>query len=259
MKLRQDLHIHTFRSACGQESNTVAAIAAALDEAGFLLGGICDHIDSPLQRESFAEMLAANRADRIGAPGTCTLLVGAEATMLSHRECALDADLAARADYVMVACNHYHLPGVEKPSSWTPHALAEHHCGMIEAALDLPFATAVCHPFFNTYCPEVLARETMRWYPEARIRELLAKAAARGVAFEINPYRIGPVTGWFRDFVSEARRQGARFLLGSDAHSLAPVGFPDGPLARTPGQVCEAVGLVPADLAWPFTKGPDRG
>lgn len=269
MELRQDMHIHTFRSACCRDENTPDAVAQALDERGILLAGLTDHIDAPADQETFAANVAATRQAVRGLACHCRILVGAEVSMLTPESCAIDTTLAARLDFVMVSCNHFHIPWVQPPPEPTPAALARQHLDFIAGACDLGFATTVAHPFFNEYSPRELALQAMRAYPRKRLMDVLGKAARAGLAFEVNPYRIVPVLGWFHELVPEARRRGVHFTLGSDSHALDTIGFPERPVAAglaehasapqpapwkriQAREICDRIGLTPADLTWPF-------
>lgn len=254
MKLTQDWHVHTHRSKCGKPENKVSAIVETLDRRGMELAGLSDHIDTPEQREWFVEVARANRVDVRNALSCCRILVGTEATMLSPSRCALDPQLAAELDFVLVACNHYHLHVVENPSNRTPESYAAHYLDMLEGAASLGFATSVPHPFLNLSCGMDLALETLRCYDEGRLTAVLREAAAANMAFEINPYHARHAVEWFRGLVREARLHGVKFTLGSDSHTLAPIGYTDDKQGLPPEAVCHAVGLRPDDLRWPITS-----
>ena len=248
MKLEQDWHIHTFRSKCGKPDNTVPSIVAKLDEAGMRLAGLADHINLPGERDWFTRVVAENRADLDALEPQCKVLVGAEATMLSPFLCALDADLAPSLDFVLIACNHYHLEAVENPPRRTPRAYADHYLDMLEGAIGLGFADAIAHPFLHTKLDAATAADTLRCYNETRLSGILHAAAQAGVAFEINPRQVCQAVEWHRDLVIEARRHGARFTLGSDSHTLSGIGY--GPMGsgHLPSALCDTIGLTNADL-----------
>ena len=215
------------------------------------MGGLCDHIDLPEQRTDFAKVIETNRREVESTPSQCRILVGAEASMLTPNVCALNPALAARCDYVVVSCNHYHLPALQRPDPLTPESLADHHLDMIMGAIRLGFTTIIGHPFLNDYCPRGLALAAMKHYDEVRLQKLLRAASGAGIAFEINPYRLRAVAPWFRDFIQEARRFNVRFALGSDAHTLAGIGFPSDGTPLSPKYVFRRIDLKPYDLIWP--------
>jgi histidinol phosphatase-like PHP family hydrolase len=250
MRLDQDWHIHTHRSKCGKPDNTVPAIAAKLDRCGVKFAGLADHIDTQEQRDWFMGVVAENRAEVGALDGSCRFLVGTEATMLAPGRCALDAALARELDFVLVACNHYHLDCVENPSTKTAEAYANHHLDMILGAASLGFVTSVSHPFTLLYGDGIDADEVLRSYSEERLTEVLRTAAEADMAFEISPYRAGNAHAWFRDLIQEARRHGTRFTLGSDAHTLDHVGYEPRD-DRDPRAICESIGLTDDDLRPP--------
>lgn len=258
MVLRQDWHIHTHRSLCGKAENTVEAIVAELDRKDMVMAGLADHIDIPQQRDWFISVLRGNRLDLDSVTSRCRVFVGAEVTMLSPTKCALHRELAAELDFVLVACNHYHLEDVEKPRRQTPKAFAHHYLDMVLGATQLGFASSVSHPFFHSNLGPEKASATLKHYDENRLADVLSEAAKADMAFEINPFRARFAAEWFRDFVLEARRFGVKFTLGSDAHTLPPIGFGDGNSADMAVALCQRIGLTAADLKW-LPRGKDRG
>ena len=254
MQLNQDWHIHTCRSNCGKPENTVPAIVAALAGAGMAAAGLSDHIDLPEQRSWFEDVVEASRRDLADTDSQCRIVVGTEATMLSPTACALPGDLADRLDFVLVACNHYHLEAVENPSARTAESYAAHYLDMVAGAAELGFADAVSHPFLHSKLEPDLAHECLRRYDERQLEQTLRLAASAGLAFELNPYAVRHALEWFRDLVREGRRLGVSFTLGSDSHTLEHLGYrPDGETVD-PQCVVEAIGLHDDDLKWP----PDR-
>ena len=252
MELKQDWHIHTFRSKCGKSDNTVHAIVAALDHVGMRFAGISDHINARDERGWFEAVIESNRADLAALEPRCRMLVGTEATMLRPSLCALDADLAAELDFVIVACNHYHLDGVEKPAALTPQAYADHYLDMVLGAVELGFATTIAHPFLHSKLGLESGLETLQSYDEAKLSEVLRAAAKAEVAFEINPRQVQHAVEWRRELVSEGRRQGVKFTLGSDAHTLSDVGYRRVDGQTDPTIACKAIGLREDDLKWPL-------
>jgi histidinol phosphatase-like PHP family hydrolase len=167
--------------------------------------------------------------------------------MLSPTACALDADLARELDFVLVACNHYHLDPVENPRHETPESYAAHYIDMALGAVELGFADSITHPFMHDKLGPDAAAEALRHYDERRLSQLIEQAAEARVAFELNPYKVHQAIDWFRDLIQEGRRHGVQFTLGSDAHDIGLVGYPnvDG---LEPSSVCQALGLTQADL-----------
>jgi len=249
MELIQDWHIHTFRSGCGKEENTVEAILVAAQRAGLRLVGLADHINLPEERKTFLEILKENRRDLSALSTSCQVLVGTEATMLSPQRCCIGQDMVEYLDFVMVSCNHYHLFAVEKPLSETAGSFARHHMAMIRGAIELGFVDTIAHPFLCTKCGK-MAFPILKNIELKNLQEILALAGEAGVSFEIKPAHVGHAIPWFKDLVAEARRNKVRFTLGSDAHGLRPIGYPEDVQQMSPVHVCDSIGLQPADLRW---------
>jgi len=249
VKLTQDWHIHTFRSGCGKEENTVQAIVETAEKGGLRLVGLSDHINLPEETDFFLDVVKKNREDLSSLNTQCTVLVGTEATMLSPTECCVSKQVEEAVDYVMVSCNHYHLMAVEKPLSQTSGAFARHHLDMIRGAIELGYTHTIAHPFYCSKCG-AMAPAILHSIELSTVQELLREAAQAGVAFEIKPVQAGLAIPWFKDLVAEGRRQGVRFTLGSDAHALRPIGYPEEPPKMSAAQVCAAIGLKDEDLCW---------
>jgi histidinol phosphatase-like PHP family hydrolase len=158
----------------------------------------------------------------------------------------------------MVSCNHYHLSHVENPDPGTPQAYADHYLSMLEGATDLGYADTIGHPFFHHKLAKKLGvealHETLRLYDENRLQALLKRSAEVDMAYEINPRHADQALEWFRDLIQEARRHGTKFTLGTDAHAIASLGYPDRP-GRTCLDVFNDLGLTESDLKWKPKKG----
>ncbi|MCL4215647.1 MAG: hypothetical protein KJ052_01360 [Candidatus Hydrogenedentes bacterium] len=250
MELRQDWHIHTTRSPCALAENTIPNILARLHEHGIVAGGLTDHVDAPRQQDRFAKVAREHRDTIRANNGACALLVGVEATMIDPATCAVGPQLARILDYVVVACNHYHLDIVERPADTTPAAYADHYLDMILGACALGYADVIAHPFLNMKCGAPFADATLACYDEAKLLQVLDAAARAGVAIELNPYSVRRAIEWFRDLVQEGRIKGCRFALGSDSHDLVRLGYLPYGDDLSPRETCHAIGLLEDDLAW---------
>jgi histidinol phosphatase-like PHP family hydrolase len=255
--IRQDWHMHTYRAG-GKDDAIVKDIIATNEAYGLDLMGISEHIDRLDQREEFKEKVAANRREAEAVPTKkMRVMIGTESTMINPSLCAVGDEIAGLLDYVMVSCNHYHLKHVENPNPGTPEAYADHYLDMLMGAADLGYADTIGHPFFHGKLRKVLGMDglhaVLKAYNEERLVAVLKRAAAVNMAFEINPRHADGALEWFRDLVQEARRHGTKFTLGTDAHAIKSLGYPEGE-GRTCSDILRDLTITDADLKWAPNK-----
>jgi len=178
--------------------------------------------------------------------------------MINPNLCAVGDEIPALLDYVMVSCNHYHLKHVENPNAGTPQAYADHYLDMLIGATELGYADTIGHPFYHSKLRKKLGKEAvlkiLTSYNEERLVKVLKKAAEVNMAFEINPRNADLAIEWFRDLVQEARLHGTKFTLGTDAHAISSLGYPDRP-GRTCLDILNDLTLSDKDLKWEPIKG----
>jgi len=253
--IRQDWHMHTWRAG-GKDDALVESIIKTNADYGLTLMGISEHIDRLDERELFREKIAANRREAAATPsGEMTVMIGTEATMINPKECAVGDDIAAMLDYRLVSCNHYHLRHVENPEPGTPEAYADHYLDMLWGAAELGYADTIGHPFYHAkldkrgYDHEKMMA-VLKAYNGERLTAVLKKSAEVNMAYELNPRHVDRALEWFRDLIQEGRRHGTKFTLGTDAHDIARLGYPDGDSGRTCGQILADLGIRDDDLKW---------
>ncbi len=251
MQMKQDWHIHTYRSLCAKPENTVSAIVDVLDKGQMKLAGLADHINAPNERRWFRGVIQRNREDLAELHPQCRIMVGTEASMNSPEACSLGDELAAELDFVIVACNHYHLDCVENPTKEDAASYAPHYLDMVSGAAALGYADSISHPFILLKSSAELRTSVLAHYDETRLSEVLREAAEADMAFEVNPNYCRGNIEWFRDLVQEARRQGTKFTLGTDSHTLDTLNFPNNGEVMNSKAVCDAIGLTAEDLKWP--------
>ncbi len=220
-----NLHVHTWRSACAKPEMLLDAINAAARTARLEFVGLADHIDEFAHNQR--PML--NMEDLSTRSWDVEFLVGCEATVLSPTRMAVTDEVAQQLDYVMVSANHYHLSSVENPDARDPSAYAEHYLKMLEGVIDWGHADIVAHPFFHTKLRRVLnPLDVLGQYDWDRIEEVVTRAAGAGIAFEIKPGFIRTAPEFFTELLDICRAVGAKISLGTDAHRLIEIGFPEG-------------------------------
>lgn len=247
--------MHTWRAG-GKADALVEDIIGANKSYGLSLMGISEHIDRLDEREEFTEKVAANRREATATPaGEMRVLIGTESTMINPRECAVGAEIAATLDYRLVSCNHYHLKHVENPDPGTPEAYADHYLDMLWGASELGYADTIGHPFYHAklktygYDHDKLMA-VLKAYNTGRLTDVLKRAAAVNMAFELQPRHVDNALEWFRELIQEGRLHGTKFTLGTDAHDIASLGYPDRGTGRSCGEILAELGIRDEDLKW---------
>ena len=111
----------------------------------------------------------------------------------------------------------------------------------------------LCSKLRKIFSHEALLK-ILTLYNEARLIQVLKKAAQVNMAFEINPRHADSALEWFRDLIQEARLHGTKFTLGTDAHAISSLGYPDRP-GRTCLDILNNLNLTNEDLKWKPIKG----
>lgn len=253
--IRQDLHMHTWRGGA-KEDMVVRDMIAANAAYGLTLMGISEHIDRVDEREGFKEKIRINREEAEAAKeaaGAMRVLIGTESTMINPKDTAVTPELAALLDYRLISCNHYHLKHVENPKPEAA-AYADHYLDMLWGAAELGFADTIGHPFYHQKLSKVFDHDglmaILKAYKADRLTAVLKKAAEVNMAFEIQPRHADHALEWFRELIQEARLHGTKFTLGTDAHDLGSLGYPDRDSARTCGTILAELGIRDEDLKW---------
>lgn len=255
--IKQDWHMHTYRAG-GKPDAIVADIIKTNEAYGLALMGISEHIDRLDQRPEFIEKVTANRNEANAVSTNMKVMIGTESSMINPNLCAVGHEIPELLDYVLVSCNHYHLNHVENPNSKTPQAYADHYLDMLTGATELGYVDTIGHPFFHHKLKGELGEETLhkilKTYNEERLIQVLKKSAEVNMAFEINPRHVDQALDWFKDLIVEARLHGTKFTLGTDAHAISSLGYPDRP-GRTCLDVFNDLKLTKDDLKWKSIKG----
>jgi histidinol phosphatase-like PHP family hydrolase len=230
LTIEHDLHIHSNLSLCAKPEMTFDNIASAARSRGFTVIGVCDHTDEVGDWEREKRLLKNfDLARRAAQASGVRILVGSEVTMSAPGKLSISPDTARQLDYVSVATNHYHLPGVQHPSDRTARGYADHHLDVLESVCSLERADIVTHPFLSGFMKDAQfgQEEFFEAIDEERLKELLALLGRRNIRLELNPRVPAERTEFFRRVVEMGRDAGVRFSLGSDAHRLSDACFGD--------------------------------
>ena len=255
--IKQDWHMHTYRAG-GKPDAIVADIIKTNEAYGLDLMGISEHIDRLDQRPEFIEKIRANRNEANAVSTKMKVMIGTESSMINPNLCSVGHEIPELLDYVLVSCNHYHLQHVENPKSKTAQSYADHYLDMLTGATELGYVDTIGHPFYHQKITKKLGRDTLlkvlKVYNEERLTTFLKKSAEVNMAFELNPRHADLALDWFKDLIVEARLHGTKFTLGTDAHAIASLGYPDQP-DRTCLDVFNDLNLTKEDLKWKSIKG----
>ena len=244
-RYRWNLHVHTYRSSCGQPEMTLEAIIPEALDLGFAALALTDHVDLGTAVER--ELLRLNVAEVAQVQAPLQVLVGVEAMMHAPDHLSLPAEWARELDFVMVAANHYHLDCVQQPPTPAAGALAAHCLVMTEAAINCGYCDVIAHPLLCKLMPEAM-QELAQAYDRAALRRLLEQAGERQVAMELNPRLVRQCPDFFAEFITLAQQAGVRFTVGTDAHRLAALAYDEG--CASLGSLYR-LGLRPQDLLPP--------
>jgi DNA polymerase (family 10) len=198
-----DLHMHTTATDGRDDIETMAAAAQRL---GHRYIAITDHSKALAMANGLDETRALEHAARVralnGRFDGLTLLAGIECDILADGRMDLADDCLAQLDLV-IASVHSHFS--QEEAQMTDRLLR---------ALENPWVDVLGHPTGRM----LLKREGLRM----DIEQVTAAAVRHGVALELNsqPYRLDLNDAHAR----LAKERGARFMISTDAHSVAALG-----------------------------------
>jgi len=199
-ELRGFLHCHSNYS---DGTVTIADWAAACRTAGYEWVGITDHSKSAAYSGGLGSQDVAQQHDEIDRVNArisgIRVLKGVEADILADGSLDYGPDVLDRFDFVIGSIH-------------TRFGMSEHEMTRrVLAAMDDPHLAILGHP---------TGRMLLQREPYAiDLDQVLAKAAARGIAVEVNadPHRLD--LDWRT--VRRARELGVTFSIGADAHSTS--------------------------------------
>ncbi len=221
-----DFHVHSHFSPCARPSATAEAMIARAREKGLAAIGFADHFTPvpvpglPFYDRQRLRILDELRSEiaRLAPFSDIEVLVGVEADYTVAGEDCLDPQAVARADHVVCAASHYHLPTAPQPTDERPRVRAELMLSMARAMLHVPGVSIWAHPFAcSKMQPLVPIMEAVR---EEELAALIALANEREVAIEINGGSAleGDYLEAVGRFFGLAREMGSRFTVTADAH-----------------------------------------
>jgi DNA polymerase (family 10) len=205
-QLRGLLHCHTNYS---DGSNTVEELAVACRDAGYAYVGLTDHSQAAAYAGGLGADDLARQADEVDAVNRkldgIRVLKGIEADILVDGRIDYDEAILERLDFVIASIHsRFNLNAREMTTRML-------------AAMDNPYVNIIGHPTGRL----LLSRDPYGIDLDA----LFAKAAAAGVAMEINadPHRLD--LDW--RVLRRAREAGVTISIGADAHNVSGIGNVD--------------------------------
>lgn len=215
-----NFHVHTYQSNCAQKEMTVKNIIPKAMEEDLKIIGLTDHtVDS-----NFWDRTQLIRRELGVLNPEIKVLIGCEADMLSPQKVTIDDKLAKNLDYIAIAPNHYHLCRVQKPRLETPSGYVAHNLSMIEGALNTGFCDVIVHPFLLKKVYRENSTILLELYDRDKLRKILERASAGGVALEFNPSDAMLAPLFYKELCILCRESGVKFAMGNDAHKLSGIG-----------------------------------
>ena len=274
MKIKQDIHIHTYISACAQSNATPQFYIDNAAERGLELIGFADHMWDNGKGYSIAsyERHHGNFANLIRIKedlAKCTIpdglrvLVGCETDFVADSTLGISREVAAQLDFVLAPSSHTHFPEV------CPSPYRDDRFSCVKFSLDAfkrlmkhpdaDLITAVAHPMATHYVgQEGSDLDAIATISDAEFREAFLLAADKQIGIEINgcvvmfaceaagvdPKDLDKIKNveYYRMF-SIAKEAGCKFTFGSDAHSQHAVQH-----FRYAQAMADALGLTDDDV-----------
>lgn len=202
---RVDMHVHT---SWTDGEDTVRAMYERACQADLEILLFSEHA-----RRSSTDWFADFAADVRGCSGACRALVGVE-SRINDADGSLEVGSEILDQCDLVVASVHRLPDGKPSELATGPEILETELAFMLGALDNPRVDILGHPFgismrFHSLFPSL-----------EQLDELGKKAAARGVAIEINTkYNPDP---W--DWINRLSRHGTLLSFGADAHSVDELG-----------------------------------
>lgn len=269
--LYSDLHVHTNRSLCAPRTTEAASYVPYCKEEGIRVVGISNHVypTDIVQSGGFPQydrlsILTSIRPelDALTAETGIRFLMGCE---IDYFPCVgrpyISPEESVAFDYVMIAASHLlnYTYMYTDYDLGNPDVVRRLMIDRFMAACDLsyPVPMAICHPLYPICSPHQAA--ILDGISDACLNECFSKAAERGISMEIHaclyrhdtPLNNEGLSDRFLRLLTEAKRCGCKFHLGSDAHSHeAFMGGVHDRLRRA----AEIIGMTEDDI-WGPAKG----
>lgn len=221
--VQDNLHIHTRFSRCADREMHVKDIVRAADAAGLRTIALTDH--NYIEKHNAVAKQRTEILKKLEkVPHRVKVLVGAELSAYGIGKFADDVECDNALDYRLYTTNHYHQHYWEHPAEKTPRAYAEHMLAIIHCVIDSGRADCFAHPFMAGYIKAFDDfRDVTRAFTDNEIGDVMEKADAHEIAWELNLPAVMGDPDFFRRYFRIGREVGVCFNIGTDAHVLARV------------------------------------
>ena len=197
---RHNLHIHTRFSGCAKPEMIATDIIKTAEAAGLEMIAMTDH----------------NYIDRQNAV--------AELSAYGIGKFADDIACDNSLDYRLYTTNHYHQRYWEHPENKTPRGYAEHMLAIVDGVIESGRVDCFAHPFMSGYIHAFDDfKDVTRAYTDNELGDIMAKANAREIAWEINVPAVRKDPDFHRRYFNIGREVGVTFNMGTDAHLLCNI------------------------------------
>ena len=256
MKIKQDIHIHSYHSPCAQSNATPQFYIDNAAERGLELIGFADHMwdnghgysiaSYERHQTNFARLLKIkDDLAKCTIPDGLRVLVGCESDFTADSTLGISRDIASQLDFVLAPNSHTHFPEVcPSPYRDDRFSCVKFSLDAFKRLLKHPDAdiiTAVAHPIATHYVgQEGSDIDAIAMISDAEFREAFLLAADKQIGIEINAHivmfalkaagtdikDIDKIKNneYYRMF-SIAKETGCKFTFGSDAHSQGAVEY----------------------------------
>jgi len=223
-----DLHLHTARVGCANETMSVPALLARCEELGYSHIAITDHHNGPYHADAQRQI----REDLRGYDGPLGITWGVELTVGDAAAETVTADEGTVREFAweFVIAGPHGRYGETEPDA----IIATQHRLML-ATVRNPLVHALVHPWWFSYV-ESEPGEPMEWFtdmsriPDRHVEELAEAAVETGTAIEMNGGAIihhGSYAERFLDdyqqYMARLYELGANFTVASDAHDISKI------------------------------------
>lgn len=229
-----DFHVHTHHSPCAKDkfNSQPLRMLEHAESLGIKTIGFTDHFAQspqeaiPVFKSCGPTIIDQLREELRGNRTSVRVLIGCEADQVTLNAMSINKEYAQQIDFVMVSASHFHLTGVQQPTSLEPRTVAEHYLAFLRKALEPEFVSVIAHPFYAPYNALGEPETYMAQIEDEELYEIAKLALRNKVAMEINGEMVAEA-GYLRamrPFYRICRQVGVRFTYGSDAHYLQKLG-----------------------------------
>lgn len=215
----ENLHIHTFHSACGKPEMQMESIIREAERAGLKKIALTDHFNAPDYPaiEYNKEMKA-----EIDALGTdIEVLYGMELSAYGVGKFLDRIEINEALDYRLYSCNHYNMPYWEHPEEKTPRAYVQHQIDIVTSLAKSGRADCIAHPFIGRFVACFEDRQLVtNEMTDNEIGDILTILKEHNVAYELNAGAILGYPEFSKRIWHYGKEVGVVFHMGMDAHTL---------------------------------------